>query len=78
MEQKYNGWANYPTWAVFTHLTNNESLYYQALECETANDLKTLVEELCDLENNLLAADLIGYTLEVVNWQEIYNALHEE
>lgn len=31
-DQRYNGWANYPTWAVELWLSNDEGLYEQARE----------------------------------------------
>lgn len=31
-DQSYNGWSNYPTWAVNLWLSNDEPLYREALE----------------------------------------------
>ncbi len=39
-ETTYNGWANYPTWAVNLWLTNDEGLYNEAREraCQAIAD----------------------------------------
>ncbi len=35
-EQGYNGWTNYPTWAVNLWLSNDEPLYRETLELVSA------------------------------------------
>jgi hypothetical protein len=82
----YNGWINYPTWAVNLWLSNDEGLYsdttdlvqrLKAAEDEhaLADYLKSWVTD--DLAPDLgatFAADLFGYALDQVDWDEIANA----
>lgn len=80
MEQSYQGWSNYQTWCVSLWLNNDYSLYCQLQEIvqrydqsqadELAEAIKDFVEEIMpDLEG--LSADLMGFSLGKVNWQEI-------
>lgn len=89
----YNGWANYPTWAVNLWLSNDEGLYRNAQQLvsdwatssddrhtiELADDFKTWVRDglAPDLEASF-AADLLGYALDQVDWMEIANAWIED
>jgi hypothetical protein len=105
-EQGYNGWKNYPTWAVNLWLANDEPLYREALEKareaveDAPQDLNAIpdgvtgrgpiwtVEETArfrladtlkdwvsdDLAPDLgasFSADLLGYALGCVDWEEI-------
>lgn len=84
----YNGWKNYPTWAVNLWLSNDEGLYETTREkafwCkqqerDLAADLKAWVTD--DLAPDLgasFAADLLGYALDQVDWTEIANAWLED
>jgi hypothetical protein len=101
----YNGWSNYPTWAVNLWLQNDEPLYRETLRrvgeaisraddnedehpywtkeegrrYSTADVLKEWVEE--DLAPDLGAtfgADLLGYALDCVDWDEIADAWLED
>ena len=88
---EYNGWANYPTWNIHLWLTNEEGLYYQALEIVNQeytynvhrdDALKAYVEDLI-YEHDLyppsgMTADLLGWALAQVDWREITDALREE
>lgn len=78
---RYEGWSNYPTWAVNLWLSNDESLYAIALEHraeatteeELSDNLKSLVEEYClpNLSDGNLQADLIQWALAYVDWTEL-------
>jgi hypothetical protein len=104
----YNGWKNYPTWAVNLWLSNeqgtsNECSYMarealrdaphdknvkpwfypdgsqgepvwtveQAARYRLADTMKEYVADLTEREPSSLAADLLGYALGEVDWNEI-------
>jgi hypothetical protein len=85
MTEKYQGWANYPTWVVQSWLENDEGLYWH---CRTLNRKYTdtgklayaLKDWVCDLMPALegLAADLLGYALDEVDWYEIAESIEQE
>lgn len=82
---KYNGWANYETWAVNLWLENEESSYryWRARAKEVrgqgpkaaareilATELKTVLEDdMPELEGPF--ADLLNSALDEVDWHEI-------
>ena len=88
MSEKYNGWANYPTWAVHLWLTNEEGLYDESRELvqreyaylsEREDALKEFVEELCPAsEEASVQSDLLGWALSQVDWREIAEALADD
>ena len=97
-DDTYNGWKNYPTWAVNLWLSNDEGLYNEALwraervlgEPSPRSEYWTLEEShrftLAEIlagwvENDLspdlgasFSADLLGYALSQVDWDEIATA----
>lgn len=96
-ETGYNGWTNYPTWAVNLWLSNDEPLYNETRERARqimfnennrkvradwtveeaaryyfADNLKEWVtDELAPDLGASFAADLLGWALGEVNWDEI-------
>jgi hypothetical protein len=90
-EQGYNGWSNYPTWAVNLWLSNDEGLYnetqekaqFAANQADPSNGLASSLRywvenELAPDLGATFAADLLGYALGEVNWHEIADVWLEE
>jgi len=94
MTDKYNGWANYETWAVNLWLSNDEPTYHETRELcrdgdeeyEGSQKLKSYVEE--ETENLLekftentfggIISDIFHANLSLVDWAEIWKAFREE
>lgn len=83
--ETYQGWKNYPTWAVNLWLTNDEGIYseMQHITAEFDEDEKSefaeaiknyVCEDLCPDLGASFAQDLLGYALEQVDWYEIAEA----
>ena len=80
----YEGWKNYPTWAVKQWIDNDEQWYqdYRQLNRKHrgiynfAQALKDLIKDSIPSPGGL-AGDLLGYSLEIVDWQELAEAIRE-
>lgn len=82
----YNGWTNYPTWAVHLWLTNDEHSYsncewyareaqkYDPPRVALADMLKSSVRDAVETGEASLGADLLGYALDSVEWFQIADA----
>ena len=88
-DEGYNGWKNYPTWAVNLWLTNDQGSEEWALDItraaidndgahvryDVASELKYAVRENYEPgENADMATDLLGYAFDCVDWYEIADA----
>ncbi len=84
--EKYEGYANKPTWHVALWILNDEALYnmirrrrFDADPYEAAQQLKQIfTDELYPMEGASLYADLADFALAWVNWEEVYKAVTEE
>lgn len=90
-DEGYNGWKNYPTWAVHLWLTNDQGRYEfwtnlaeHLSRTEHPNLLSTLADRLREETRNdvelmeaSLRSDLLGYALDSVSWYEIAVSLLE-
>lgn len=83
----YNGWRNYPTWAVFTWLSNDEDTYRRASAVahaaggpyRAADDLRSEIVDGNPLaEDTSLYADALGWALQVVDWEAVARAFGPE
>ena len=89
-DSNYNGWTNYPTWAVALWLGSDEgtSQDVEALAqrweqstrdggtvSELADALREVVDDFPAIDATQgeasLAADLLGFALDAVDWQQI-------
>ncbi len=83
----YNGWKNYPTWAVNLWLTNDPGSEEWALDIvraavedseyprlDAADELKYAILETYNLDEAGLPSDLLGYAFDCVDWYEIADA----
>lgn len=82
-DEKYNGWTNRETWAAFTWLTNDETMYHD-VRGSCAEAIQDYVEGLAEQDerssvgNELMVMfEDIG-SLWRVNWEEIAKALSED
>lgn len=78
MDNTYNGWTNYETWCVSRWLNNDEPLYDMVMEIVgtvapdmLARSIRDMVEDMNPLATVGMYSDLIGYSLQKVNWDEI-------
>lgn len=85
--QGYNGWSNYPTWAVALWLDNDPGTYEESraivrgasgLQIHADDALREYVREMVELDEASLRADLLGFALDSVDWREITDALLDD
>ena len=83
----YNGWANYPTWAVHLWLSNDEGSYEEARmiangsgsPLEREQKLRDCVLDYHIIElTGSLSSDLLGYAARQIDWSEILDAFLDE
>lgn len=83
-DRAYNGWTNYPTWAVHLWLANEENTYHASRGVladagdpyRGASDLQEWVEAQNPLtEKASMFSDILGWALQIVDWEEVARAL---
>lgn len=74
----YNGYTNKPTWVVVTWLLNSEKMYRRAMACKSPEELKEWIESDIIFDEANLYSDLLEWVLAWVDWQGVYDYLHEE
>ena len=93
MNEQYNGWTNFETFAVNLYLTNDQGLYDAMTEMlfrgdacedyEQAEVLKEFVEDMVcydrdgEIVGGYLTQDLLARSLQAVNWFEIVSSIGE-
>ena len=76
VDNKYNGWTNYATWRINLEMFDGG---YEILKGYDANDLKEVVEEMLEQDND--NATTLSYAMEFisdVNWYEIAQHINAE
>ena len=84
----YNGWVNYPTWAVHLWISNEEALWDDAMA--VARDFSGgaiwrgedalrnwVLDELVPDLSGSMAGDIMTWAMEQVDWGEVYAAVME-
>lgn len=79
----YDGWSNYETWLVNLWLSNDQDLDRRYQQCQSADAIKDLVDDLVysgdyGPEPAGFIADLIGSALSDVNWRELYENIEHD
>ncbi|RIK08237.1 MAG: hypothetical protein DCC49_09240 [Acidobacteria bacterium] len=80
---RYQGWANYPTWAVHLWLANDEMSYLASQDilarAASARDggeaLREWIEGDSPLEGASMYADILGWALQIVDWDAVSRAI---
>ena len=79
--EKYNGYANYETFATYSWVANDYDIYQECINLShNADALQEIIEDYCFTSHadSGLSHDLIAYALDRVNWVEIQESLTGE
>ena len=82
----YNGYTNFETWLVALHIDNdqflseeiNEAYQYDRDPYELEINIRSIITHHAEIENNILASDLLNAALSEVNWKEIASLIIED
>lgn len=80
---QYQGWANYPTWAVHLWLANEEGSYRATQDVLSGADtayeggaaLRAWIEDGNPVEEASMYADILAWALQIVDWDSVARAL---
>lgn len=92
MEEKFNGWKNYATWAIFSWISNDEGLYKHysfrsalVSQSELAQEIKDYIEDKDELFGTYplsnhcdVYSDLLDYAIEQCDWYEVASYFYDE
>lgn len=88
--EKHNGWSNYPTWLVYTTLTNNEWSYkitreickdekYEGNIYKIAGAIKrAAIYDIEEMTSDITTSLLMWTVTDVIDWEEIAKAFVED
>ena len=82
--QGYQGWTNYPTWAVALWINNNQALQARAHELARGLEGRELADALLDLIGDVLPdmggleGDLLTWAVGQSNWRELAVSFRED
>lgn len=82
MPERYQGWTNRATCAIYLWLDSDEALCREATGIPNSRQLEEFIRERADCffknvtGNDFMWYDLISTAIEQVNWDEIYAHLH--
>jgi hypothetical protein len=74
----YNGWRNWDTWNVHLWLTNEYSVYKEALHICTTLPMEHAIGFLKTLARDFTNAITDGVEFPKVDWEEVYEAFRAE
>jgi hypothetical protein len=81
---EYNGWRNYESWAVFTWIGNDPMSYNTARSLAFSDNPEENLRDWVDIAwlrgenvNASLRSDLLGHSLDRVDWRRVVEALRE-
>ncbi len=76
----YNGWTNWETWSLYSWISNDEETRRKALNMSVDNLSEIVSDHFDEDPQGGLGwiKDVAEEAMNLVNWQEVHDALHED